>query len=427
LIRWPGILLVLCLVAGCGDRAAREPEAVESWMRLYEVRDFFRLRDAMGPVDAAADASPRVLFLRAAVQHSFNRPEDSTATVEALLERDDVPGELRKDALLLRLSNFVRLYRYADAARVAEEILSLDEPSLGEEERGDVENTRKLMQALADVPPQEIVARETTLLDYGTDGRIAVRIQDVDYRIPFDTGANLSLLMRSEVDRLGLEVRPAAIEVGTFTDMKVYADLAVADRVEIGGLEYRNVVLLVVPDELLTFPGGHVIEGFVGFPLIEAMGEIHFRRDGTLEIPGRVPDRAVKNLALDQFESLVRVGFEGKELVCRLDTGADDTAFYEPFYRRYPELFEALGEPSAVESGGVGGVRTLAAYTLPSIELELGGIRVSTRDVDVYTNPITDEASNYLYCNIGRNTLAGFDEYAINFRSMSLITGTSDR
>ncbi len=411
-------LLMVGLFASCSSPPGEEDVPVDAWMALYEDRDFFRLRDELrtaGPVK-----TPRVQFLRAVVQHAFNRPIESNTTLEELLPRDDVPGSLLKDAMFLRLNNLVRLYRYADAAGVAGEIVALDDSVLEEEERNNADNTRKLMEALADVAPQETVVRDATVLDYGADGRISVQIDGTAYRIPLDTGANLSMLMRSEVERLGLRVRPAGIKVGTSTDMKVHADLTVADRVEIGNIEYRHVVFLVFPDELLTFPDGHVIEGVIGFPLIEAMGEVRFRRDGSLEIPDEIPERDLQNLALHQLEPLVRVGYRGDGLVCRLDTGADDTSFYEPFFRRYPALFESLGEPETVKAAGVGGIRTLAAYMLPSIEFELGGLPVTMEDVEVYTSSITDEESNDLHCNIGRTALADFEEYAINFRSMAL-------
>ena len=64
--------------------------------------------------------------------------------------------------------------------------------------------------------------------------------------------------------------------------------------------------------------------------------------------------------------------------------------------------------------------RTLAAYTLPSIDFELGGVLVTMNDVEVYTTSITDQESNDLHCNIGRTAMADFEGYAINFRSMSL-------
>lgn len=423
--RFAGAVLVASLLTGCADRSGggvtADQSAAENWMALYQQRDFFSLRDALAAAGPAAAADPQLQFLRAAVQHAFNRPAASEEALAAVLEHGEATALLRRQALLLRLQNLVRLFRYDDAARVADQLLSLPDGSLSQEQRADVSNMRKLTLALAGVPPQRLVARAPVVLDYGSDGRVDMRIGEFDLRVPFDTGANLSVLMRSEAGRLGVEIRPAGIEVGTSTDMKVSADLGVARRVQIGPLEFSDVVFLVFPDELLTFPDGYVIEGIIGFPLIEAMGEVRFRRGGLLEIPAEVSAGGDQNLALDQLEPLVRVGYEDEWLVCRLDTGADDTVFYEPFYRRHAALFEPLGSPTEERSGGVGGIRSVQAYTLPEIAFELGGARVVLNAVRAYTTPITDQESNDLDCNIGRTAVADFAGYTINFRSMSLV------
>ena len=411
-------LFALALLQACSGSPAPPPEDDASLMSLYEARDFFRLREELGSSGPTPDESATRLFVRAAVQHSFNHPLESTGTLDSLLEREGLDAELKKEALFLRLNNLTRLYDYAGAASTTADLLALGS-TLDEEERKDAENMQRMLDALHDAPRQELVSRGATTLDH-EGGRIDLRIEGRKMHIPFDTGANLSVLIRSEAERLGLEILPAGIEVGTSTDMKVHADLALAGRVEIGSLDYRNVVFLVFPDELLTFPDGMVIEGVVGFPLIEAMGEVRFR-EGSLEIPEQVPERELRNLALDQLEPLVRVGYGEDTLLCRLDTGADTTDFYEPFARGYPALVETLGDPQTVKSGGVGGIRELSAWILKDVALDLGGATVTLAEADLYTTAITEEEKNDLHCNVGRDAVEQLGEYAINFRSMSLL------
>ncbi|PWG74236.1 hypothetical protein DF186_18940, partial [Enterococcus hirae] len=82
--------------------------------------------------------------------------------------------------------------------------------------------------------------------------------------------------MRSEASRAGLSIREVGLQVATSTGKVVTADVAVADRLRVGGAEFRHVVFLVFPDELLTFPDGTRISGLIGLPMIEALGEIRF-------------------------------------------------------------------------------------------------------------------------------------------------------
>lgn len=411
--------LAVFLIACSQMRSAHGEAEFDDWMALYDARRFFVLRDELH--DADCESNPRMVFLCAALDHAFNRAVKSDKKLKALLLFDDISLGLKKEALLLSLKNLTRLQHYAEAERVAKKILALPATVLSDQEKQDTENLHTLMGALRDVAPQQTTIERNSVLDYGKDGRIPVSINGQMLRIPFDTGANFSVLMLSQAKRLGLTLRSAGVAVETSTDMKAYADLAVADRVVIDGITYKNVVFLVFPDELLTFPGGHTIEGVAGFPLIEAMGEVQFMSDGSIKVPAIPAQRRLQNLAFDQLEPIVSVKYQGEDLICRLDTGADDSTFYEPFIRLHPGMFELLHDPREIEIGGVGGIRKLQAYRLDRIDVVLGGRTVTLQDIQVFTAPITDEASNYLHCNLGRSTFANFDSYIINFRSMSLV------
>lgn len=84
-----------------------------------------------------------------------------------------------------------------------------------------------------------------------------------------------------------------------------------------------------MPDHALTFKDGFQIRGLIGFPVIEAMCEIHFRRDGSLEISARASVRGVLNLAMEELRPLVQVNCYRKNLACLLGTGSGQTAFHQ--------------------------------------------------------------------------------------------------
>ncbi len=353
------------------------------------------------------------------MEHAFNRPDSSNLAIDALLARGDVPDSMRLEARRLELSNDLRLYRYAAARDVAAAILAAPWAPTDSAEHADIENSLRLGSALADVAPQALTSRAaTTIVLVG--GHVPVSVDGHRRSYLLDTGANLSALMRSEADALGLTVRPASISVGTSTDMKVTADLAVADRVTIGGLTYAHVVFLVLPDAALTFPGGFRIPGILGFPLIEPMGELRMRGD-TVAVPATVPARPVHNLALEQFSMLTPVRWKGASFICQFDTGANTTDFYEPFYRRFQSEVEAEGRADTARVGGAGGIRRIPVFKMPSMSLALADTTVPLHDVDVYRTILRDTADNYLFCNIGQDVVREFHELIVNLRSMSLL------
>lgn len=418
------MLLLLAVLAAPSTLVAAADQASSGsadLQRLYDQRDFFALRDSLERLPDLKTGSVELRFFKAATQQAFNQPAASNETIESLLTEQGLEGPLVLQLLDLQLTNHLRLHRYGAALESAKAILSelpedSDSPA-GLEVRGKL----PLLHALADVPPQETEIRGTSRLALGRTRRVPLKIQGAKYAFALDTGANFSVIMRSEARNLGLEIRPANLLISTSTARKVVGDVTVAREVEIGKIRYRNVVFLVLPDELLSFPDGQQIPGLVGFPLVDAMGEVRFRRDDVMEVPHKPQRRPQQNLALNGLEPLVQVRYGKDDLLCRLDTGANHTVFYEPFFRRFQERIESSGHRITAEAAGVGGTQEIPALRLPRMALTLASAGVNLRRVEVYIHPIRPPEENYLHCNVGLDAFAKFRSYTINFRDMSLV------
>jgi hypothetical protein len=420
------VFLPLLILCSCGagketdlDPAARQYDA--EMMHLLKARDYFTLRARLAGSQDSTSVQARLL--RAVVQSAFNEPEESNATIASLFERaDELPDTLRLRLLRLEIYNHVRLHRYKDAYEAALAILALPPASFEASLAAEVANELRVFRALADVPPQEAIIHDPTALHL-EDGRVPVRIHGHSRAYTLDTGANFSVLMESEAAAMGLELRDVALEVGASTGGKTLADIAVADSMAIGNAVFRHVIFLIFPDSALTFPGGFRVPGLIGFPVIEAMGEIRFGTDGLFEIPAVSSSHRVCNLALEQLNLLVLVEHRSDTLIAMLDSGANRTLFYEPFFRRYRASIEIMGQPDTVTAGGAGGLRKIPAYLLPNVGILLGDTIVSLDRAHVLTEAIRSPDGNYLFCNIGQDVLYSLGGYSINFRSMSFLLG----
>lgn len=420
--------LALSLAVGCSEVPDDEssvsrtvPESAEL-ARLHAERDYFTLRERLG--EPAADEPAGIRLLRAAAAHAFNDLERSDSLLAPLLAAGAPVGDsLRYEARRIHARNLLRRHRYAEAGEVFARLASEAPGRVDSVELEDFRQARALGRVLADVPPQRVVERSASTLRRVGRGEVEVTIGDSARRHGIDTGANLSLMVRSEAEALGLDVRPAGIEIGTATDLRVEADVAVAERVRIGGHELRHVVYLVVPDEMFTFPGhGLVLRGLVGFPVAEALGELRYRGRDSIEVPAEPPNRRLRNLALHDYSPYVRVGYGDDWLVCLLDTGNGETHFYEPFYRRYRARIEAEGVRDTMRMGGAGGTRDLPSYRIDDVRLRVGDRAVPLPTAHVLTEPLTrSEAEAVLDCNLGRDVLGSRGGYTVNFRSMSVL------
>lgn len=355
-------------------------------------------------------------------QNAFNQATLSNRTIGHLLQKATLRALSLIQLLQIQVNNHFRQGQYQPAYNLLQEILALPACAGCEEEIDDARNLSRLVQPLVDVPPQTVQRNgDTTLTMSGDFHEIPVRIGGSPRNYILDTGANLSVLMRSEARELDLEIRKAGFQVGTTTDLKVSADIAVVPDLQIGNLQFKNVIFMVFPDESLTFSEANFrIPGIIGFPVIEAMGEIRFRKDRTMVIPSEVPVRSQKNLALNELDPRIAVQYQSDTLICRLDTGANKTHFYAPFFERYRIDIEAQSNLQTGKATGAGGSREFKAYLLAKVELTVGGVNVSLEDITVYTEPL-DENSEHLFCNLGLDVLDQFGGYTVNFRDMALV------
>lgn len=411
-------LLLALAAAGCGSEGHRQDEAVvDELMSLYARGAIFDLRARLS---AAAGDGPRLVFLRGAAAHAFNDPAASNRHLAALgPAAAGLPDTLRVEALRLRFRNHVRLGQYGDAATAARALLVL--PSADSAIRADVGNEARAVEALVGAPPQRVISRGPSELHRRADGRVPVTVGDSVRGYVLDTGAGLSTLMRSEAEALGLEVRAAGVEVGTALGSTVTADVAVAPRVRLGNVELADVVFLVVPDEVLTFGPSFRIPGIIGFPVIDALGEVEFRRGGVLRIPDRIPDRGVHNLAMRYLTPLIQVGVLEDTAVCELDTGAGHTSLHLPLYRRHQNRIDEASRPDSVEVAGVGSRRVIPARMLSDVRIGLADTTVVLSRLPVYTESVARGDAIAADCRLGLDVLAGFDGYLINLRSMSFL------
>jgi hypothetical protein len=418
------VLLVTCpfFCARAQSRLvnARQLSAKLTWndvLRLRSARDYFALRDRLA-IDQDPTSAP-ARFARALVQNAFNMPAASNAIIEELLATATLPDSLATQLRRVQMANDMRLFEYAAGSAVADTMLNnsrwLDSATVR-----DIQNTQRMFRALAATPPQKAEIRGSTRLKL-EHGQVPVWINGSMRYYSFDTGANLSTLMRSEASALGLRILPAGIDVGSSTDRRVTADLAVADKLSIGAIQYQHVVFLVMDDSLLTFPGGYRIHGLIGFPVIEQMGEVQFSRDGEFIVPDASSRRLQHNLILDELTPLVRVRWSGSTLLCRLDTGAGTTRFYEPFYRRFQTRIDSTARRGTRRIGGAGGISEIPVRVLPSTRLSLGDTVATLDSVDVIPQSIAPTSENYLDCNIGKDILQQFSRYVLDFRDMTFL------
>jgi predicted aspartyl protease len=393
--------------------------------KLYIGRQYFDLRDALS--NYSGDRSKEILFFKGAIANKFNQAGLSIAYLSqyAIWAKANHSTLLLTDCYEMLADDYQKTYQYSKAALAYKMLLSSLRPTLNTKQIADYENSLNKSVALSAISPQTV--------SFGGDSRIEsvkdkiglsnfpVEINHRKISLPFDTGATLSVITVSKAEELKLRIINGTVNVESFTGEKVKVRLGIASQMRIGSVSIHNVVFLVFDDkDLYLSPISFQINGLIGFPVITALKEITFARNGEVFIPARAHTHYQQNMCFDGFTPLIAGTFKGKRLTFSLDTGATKSDFFPPFYKAYEDEIKSNYIPQNEKIRGAGGYKEVIAYHIKNLEMTFSGKEAHFSDVKVLTEPILDN-SRYFYGNLGRDLISQFERMTINFELMSII------
>jgi hypothetical protein len=352
---------VLVLMPDCGAFG----QGPRDFDELYQTHQWFAYRDAVRKTARPADlwrgvAACAFYDMRGCEQYMERVAGSGAAAGEK------VAAHMRLYMLYMSLGQSRRALPHHDAA------WKLHGPASEPDTDG------ALLQAYARFPDMSIAAHHACSLPYDRRGeRLAVPVT-IDGALgiyTLDTGAGYSTVSESEARRVGMHVvEIAAIPLGGFTGATApVGRIGVAETVELGRIELKNVPFLVLPDQAaegLLASGG----GALGFQVLVACQTIRWTSGGLVQLGSGSSGRrnmAESNLCFDDDVIRVQAEFGGRKLDFKLDTGGT-SYLLESFGTAFPAMAKS-GQQGRWSSGGLGaGNADLPATILPVIELALG-------------------------------------------------------
>lgn len=385
--------------------------------QLLEQKDCFKAKQQFESLSADL-SKPQQEYVAAVLDNAFNQLNESQQAVNALTSgKPELPDSLLYKLYELKTDNSLKLYDYKGAKIAIVQILKDYQAFLTPSEVDDYKNSLKLWAALEEVPAQQVDIREYTNMKMVKD-RIGLRnlslvVHDTTVHFIFDTGANISTTTRSMAQRLKMQVIPADIEVNTITGKKVMADLGVCDLIQLGNIDIRNAVFLVMPDEVLNIPQvDFQINGILGYPVIAAMKEITITKAGEFEVPIR-PSMfpGPSNLAMDGLTPMICIS----ERPYTFDTGADETILYRAFYLENKADIDKRYKLQKIKFGGAGGISEFDGFVIQH-KFRILGKKVKLKRIQLLKEKVKEAET--VYGNIGQDLIRHFDAMTLNFEGM---------
>ena len=388
---------------------------------LYKTHQYFALREAVNR--RTDDRSPDFLFYRGVVANRFNRLEESIRYLTTY--RQTKNAEKACDAYEILADDYVKTYRYAQAAEMYKTKLTVCKDRLSEERRADLNNSYGLWKALEKVPVQTLSVNGQTRLQGTRDKakllNLPVEVGGTKMDFVFDTGANLSTITASTASRLGLNIIEADVSVGSSSDIKVNSKLGVAPELKLGNITLRNVVFLVLDDKSLFFPqANYQINGIIGFPIIEAIGSVTISRDDVLTTNRVEGSTSEPNMALEELKPLVQATIGGVKMIFLLDSGAVSSTFYPAFFKAREKEIVKNATRRKIRLGGAGGSKEVQAYFVKDLEMIIGGKTARLAKAEVITEAINDDSREF-YGNLGQDIIKQFDKMTVDLKNMQLV------
>lgn len=421
------LLIIIALTACTTDRPNNG--ALDRKMTgLLEAKDYFRLETALNNSGSQLSEA-KELYYRAFVQNAFNRTEQSLQTIDRLFSKHkkSLNDSLIANLLLVKYDSHIKQFEYQQGAEALHTMLASYSHAMDSAKLEEYKRDYPVFEMLKNAPPQKIC--------HTTDVTVPIRKNEFNHLTMqvicngvredfiFDTGANLSTIVESVAERMGIKPLEGSVQIGTSTGNYVAMKIGVADSLRISGLLFENVVFLIVPDENLSFPDfNYYIRGVIGFPLMYQMKEIRIdHRTGNIVVPQTPVKQNLHNLFLDGLEPVVQLVSGQDTLLFMMDTGAVTSEFSKKYFDEHRERIVETSNHITRKRGGAGGIIETEIYELTEAPFKIGNFQMTLPKISVET--LEYSSTECFDGNLGQDVLMYFDEMILNFESMYLTFG----
>lgn len=261
----------------------------------------------------------------------FSQADKSNGMIEKVLKRNrSLIDSIRYLLLQTQHDNFVKLFNYAKAYETKQFLLDRYSSFYESETMKDEINILNILKALKDEAPQTISGiKEQLPITKNLIGlqTIPVSVDNLTYSFIFDTGAGFSTITDSMAKVLKLKIHDKeSISIkGGITGLGTNVRLGIAEKINMGNIEVKNVVFLVFPDSSLTIElkeGKFKLEPILGFPVIKELGSITVHTD-KLQISNAGNNKSSQpNMAIVFLKPIIFLNYNGEDLPFTFDTGA---------------------------------------------------------------------------------------------------------
>ena len=403
----------------------RAPMSAEQLDALLKQKRYPELSAALGT--SVARKSNDYEFFAGVVANRTNQLNRSIRMLKQALPMLQKQGAHDREQIARETlaDGYAGLGRYAEAADTYAALETRFGNQMSPREKAGMEDEAQQWGLLRHVPPQSvsIAAAFTVPTKRNPLGlfEVPVEVRGETRFWVVDTGANISAMSKSEAHRLGLHPLERTTEVKGVTGILVPIQVAVVPELRLGKARLRNVVFVLLDDQdLLVRQLHYQVSGIIGYPVLAALGRITFNHNGTfaVDVSSKARPRMDHNLFVEKETPVAAARIAGTTCLFTVDTGIQRTILTAHYYQEHSSDFVA-DKANGQSLTGIGGTRSLPAYAVGSLPLQLAGHSTTLHDVPVLTNRVGKTFDEFCG-NLGLDAVQEFSAFTLDFDSMQL-------
>lgn len=385
------LILIYAVFSFIGTQAQSAADAVVA--NALNDGNPFELRRAY---EASHDSlSPMIdCFAKAMIANNFNNPAEACEAIGSLVKnhQDEIGLENTMNMLYLKAANMAKEGQYAEASQVLTNVVDklspyIDKSSLSRfsEKAAEYAELAKFPIVNGIVIPSSGTSIPFSLDTIQANGKTAVRmfidatINGQSLRVQFDTGAGTNVISEATAKRLNL--RPLGTE-GTMRGVgNTKGRKAIAERLQLGGLEMRYVPFIVadIRSGVDSIDNRYFksLDAVIGVEVINAVKEMRLdfkhKRIVIPAHPSPMGKTDEHNLAIGRAGIFqIEAAINGVKYPTGLDTGASASVLNGAYFKENEKWITANCKEDSVREAGAGGIRMSKAYMVENVPVAVG-------------------------------------------------------
>jgi hypothetical protein len=311
--------------------------AQQSDLKLKELlskQDYFALNEQY-PLLKKYASKQYQLFTESYLNYFFNKPTESNENIRQLFNQYSnwLSSEYQIPFSFLAAENEMKMQNYNKTASIYAQLIEQINPYDDSVFFSSFVNAHKLYASLADVPRMEVVysQKQTKIpLNDISWGLLTLNVYTGEnytdtLHFTLDFGASFSMIEEKYAEVLKIKILADSILIANIHGSNKYAKIGVANELNLGEIQLKNVIFLVSSDRIIDIYPDDEMYALLGINVLQLLENLQFTKSTLLISPSPKRAKTVPNMLISQTSLFIHAKTPNTSLNLHFDSGRNSS------------------------------------------------------------------------------------------------------